>query len=209
MNLIHTQENGIRVTAGNLLGGQPSRSRPKIGAMPSLRPAVSAILPYKEGMALNPLTLCHGDELVMITGGGGREYSIGYARIIGAEIASHNWLLFLDGDATYPRDYVVQVKKQIQRGVTTFGTRRRGGLGHLFWKVREHGLVTERRFFLARTQEFKRSHIAGRADIGPYFQDLPIVEIDHYHGFTKLEKKIVGSIGSILAAGVLAGVRRW
>jgi len=162
-----------------------------------LTPAISAIIPYKEGEPFNSIFLCENDEALIVTGG----ESIGQARIAGTREARNEWLVFMDADAVYPPNYILQIKNWLRRSPSSMmSTIRRGGFGEFAWRVYEHSLVVQRRVFLKRVEGY--TPLAEREDIGGLFQDAKKIPVEYFHGLTKGEKLatalLLSGSGSVL-----------
>jgi len=167
-------------------------------------PPVTVIIPYKQGEPFNPIYLCKNDQVLVITTG----ETIGHARILGAKKALNEWLVFMDGDAIYPEDYIIQVKKYIREyNYPILATTRRGGYGDIFFNVHEHGLIVRKDVFLERTKNYPHGvRPAGRrTDIADYFRDAKKIPVKYYHGYTKGEKAYTRAVSLVLLAKMIGG----
>ena len=167
--------------------------------LPTQEPAISAIIPYgSEEHQFNEISLCENDEASIIEGG----ESIGHARIAGVESAKHDWLVFMDADATYPKDYISAIKQWV-RGTehSVLATTRTGGFGSMLWSVHESALITRKDAFLERTVGFHANDI--RKDIAYLFQDAHKIPVEYHHDLTTLET--LGSSAILIGTG-LAGI---
>ena len=153
-------------------------------------PPVSIIMPYNLERMPYPIFMCKNDEGIIVLGG----KSIGDARIAGAKKAKNEWLIFVDSDAIYPPNYILEVKEYIRKqGDKTpiMATKRLGGLfsnppAHRLFAY-EHGLIVRKDVFFERIKEYPKD-AKGRADIGFYFKDAVPIPVKYYHGLTYGEK---------------------
>jgi len=175
---------------------------------PPMEPAVSIIIPYAEGEPFNPIYVCANDELLIAKGG----ESIGHARIEAAQQARNKWLVFMDGDAVYPPDYIPNIKYYIRAyGWPVMAAKRKGGFGDLFFQVHEHGLIVRKDVFLERTKNYPEGvkQLGKRTDIADYFRDAVKIPVEYYHSYTKGEKAAVAAgAGACLLVGSYLMSRR-
>ena len=159
-------------------------------------PPVSIIMPYNLERMPYPIFMCKNDEGIIVLGG----KSIGHARIAGAKKAKNEWLIFVDSDAIYPPNYILEVKKYIRKqGDKTpiMATKRLGGLfsnppAHRLFAY-EHGLIVRKDVFLERIKRYPEN-ATRRMDIGSYFRDAVPIPVEYYHGPTHGEKAILLAI---------------
>ena len=157
---------------------------------PHTEPAVTCVIPYKEGEVFNPVHVCENDEVIVVTGG----ETIGHARIAGAKAASNEWIVQMDADAVYPKDYILKVKKCIREATyPVLAARRIGGFGDLIFNVHEHGLIVRRDVFLERCADYPEGvrQAGNRTDVADLFRDAIKIDAEYYHGFTKGERSAV------------------
>ena len=176
---------------------------PVHAVLPAAEPPVSVIIPYREGKVFNPVYVCVNDEVLVVEGG----ESIGHARIEGARHAANEWLLMMDSDAVYPKDYVPLVKSYIRRYGSEYpvmSARRRGGFGNTFTKYYESGLIVRKDVFLSRTECYPFGLVwrGRRTDVWGYFEDAVPIDVTYYHDFTTDEKKLLASLFVIPAVFV-------
>lgn len=157
--------------------------------LPETEPPVTIIIPYKHGEKFNPVYVCKNDQVMIITTG----ETIGHARISGAKNAWNDWLVFMDADALYPKDYILKVKKYIRElgnKNPILAATRRGGYGDLFFNVHEHGLIVRKDVFLERTRNYPKGvrYAGKRTDIADYFRDAVKIPVEYFHDFTKGER---------------------
>ena len=172
-----------------------------INYLPPEEPPISFIIPYKQGNIFNPIYICENDEAIIVEGG----KSIGHARIIGAKLAKNNWIVQMDSDAFYPKNYVYSIKyfiKKIGNKYPIMGTIRKGGFNNVIWNPYDHGLVVKKDIFLEKTKNYNET---GHRDIAKYFQNAYIIPVYYYHNLTKGEKFISISIG-LTAIGLFSFV---
>jgi len=166
-------------------------------------PSVSAIIPYKIGEEFNKIWICSNDEAIIVLGG----ETIGHARIAGARVAKNKWLVFMDADAIYPKDYILKIKDYIWKiRKPVMATIRLGGFNNIFFDVHEHGLVVHKDEFFNRVKCYPRGvrQAGKRTDIADYFRDAAKIPVKYHHGFTKGEKRaIVIAISGLALASEL------
>jgi len=160
-------------------------------------PPISVIIPYCPPYPFYPLSVCENDEVLIVEGG----ESIGDARIKAAEEAKFDWLVFLDADAVYPHDFILQVKRYInQTGYPILGATRTGGFGNLFWNVLESGLIVRKDIFLAITEKYVATD--RRSDVADFFvTDVERIPVEYYHDFTHGEST---GLSLLLTLGAIA-----
>jgi len=165
--------------------------------LPTTEPSITAIIPYCSPYPFYPLSVCENDEVLIVEGG----ESIGDARIKAAEEAKFDWLVFLDADAVYPYDFILQVKRYInQTGYHILGATRTGGFGNFFWNVLESGLIVRKDIFLAITEGYVATD--RRSDVAVLFLDkAERIPVEYYHGLT--HEETVG-LSILLIGGAIA-----
>ena len=164
-------------------------------------PPVSIIMPYNLERMPYPIFMCENDEGMIVLGG----KSIGHARVAGAKKAKNEWLVFVDSDAIYPPNYILEVKEYIRKqGDKTpiMVAKRLGGLfpnppPHRRY-VYEHGLIVRKDVFFERVKEYPEDAIR-RMDIGPYFRDAVPIPAEYYHGLTHGEKTVLLTLLTMLS----------
>lgn len=166
-------------------------------AASSLNVRISAILPYLPGLPRNPIPPGY-DELLEDD----RPGNIGLKRIAMAKKARYSWLVFLDADAVYPKDYFYRIKRVIticeEVGLKGFRTRRYGGFGVL-GNV-EASLVVRKDEFLKRVEEYNPEYL----DVGYLFEDLPVIDyVGYYHGLTKGERTALAMVSAFTITPLL------
>ena len=162
-------------------------------------PAVSVIMPFNLERTPNPIMLCENDEGIIVIGG----QSIGHARIRGAKEAKNKWLVFVDSDAWYPPEYILQVKEYIRKlgeEHPILATKRYGGLlsnppPHKAY-VYEHGLIVRKDVFLERVKNYPEN-APRRTDIGGLFKDAYPINVPYYHPATHGEKTLLTTLISL------------
>ena len=168
--------------------------------LPPQEPPITVIIPYGgEEHQFNEISLCENDEGIIIENPA--VIPIGEARIKGAKEAKHDWLVFMDADAVYPKDYISAIKQQIQETKhPVLATIRTGGFGSVLWPVHESALIARKGIFLERTAGFSTNDI--RKDIGNLFQDAHKIPVEYHHDLTTLET--LGSSAILIGTGLAA-----
>ena len=141
---------------------------------------LTVIVPYRRGEPIGEVP--EGDETLWMDS----HLGIGEQRIQGAQQSTYEWIVFVDADGVYPRDYIETIREAIHSGTYPdgFWCVRRGGFQRAYL---ESGLVVRRALFLMRIHGFRPNH---RLDVGRLFNDLPINDdITYRHGLTRNEKK--------------------
>ena len=169
--------------------------------LPAQEPSITAIIPYGgEEHQFNEISLCENDEAFVVEGKG-----IGEAQIAGAENAKNEWLVFMDADAIYPEDYISQIKNEIQKTQdVVLVTKRKGGFGDTFAKVRGSNLAIRKGIFLDKAVQFK-TKFNGRTDFSFFpnvFSDAHKIPIEYHHDLTTLET--LGSSVILIGTGLAA-----
>jgi len=165
--------------------------------LPATEPPITAIIPYCPPYPFYPLSVCENDEVLIVEGG----ESIGDARIKAAEEAKCEWLVFLDADAVYPRDFILQVKYWInQTRYPILGANRVGGFGNFFWNVHESGLIVQKDVFMEITEKYMATD--RRSDVADLFvTDVKRIPVEYYHDFTHGE---ITGLSLLLIGGGIA-----
>ncbi len=151
---------------------------PVVKDLPPYEPPVSLIIPYDEGLPFNEVHIGRNDEAIIVLNGN----SIGEKRIAGAMKAKNDWLLLMDADGNYPRDYVTRVKLAIRR--YRFPLMMATRLNLPLPRLLESGMVVEKNYFLKKTSRYpcgKWRNPRFRTDVLNCFNGEPYILIDAFY----------------------------
>lgn len=153
--------------------------------LPPMKPPVSVIVPYDQGIGMNPIHVCRNDEVIFVLNG----TSIGRKRIEGVKRASNDWTVNIDADGTYPKEFIPQVKEainhygadhQVMMGV------RQGGLMPPSTLL-ESGLIARKDAFLEKTSTYREERGFWTDVVKWLSDDYIIVPAFYYHPPSKDE----------------------
>ena len=178
------------------------------------QPPVSVIMPYKYGEPLHPMHIQSNDEVIIVMGAP----SIGYARLIGAMMASNDYIIQTDADAIYPMYYIDAAKKYINMYDYDFMfTRRLGGFNNKLWPVIESGIICKKEAFVNTTKDILKSNpynswsMTGkrRLDVLDFIlkdnkYSKAIVPLYYRHGLAKTEEFIIGISTTIIISLIIS-----
>jgi len=177
--------------------------------LPPQDPPLTFIIPYDKGLPFNPLHVCRNDTVLIIYGGA----TIGHKRIKGAQLAKTEWLVFLDADGIYPKDFALKVKRAIKRYGRFYPAMmawREHPAFAVYPRPLESGLIVRRDVFLERTKNYPDDmpYFRGfKTDIVEYFHDAVVLKCPdcprYYHPTSKDEKETLKAI-PILLTPILA-----
>jgi len=161
--------------------------------LPAYNPPVSLIIPYDEGLPFNELHACKNDEVLIVLNGN----SIGEKRIAGAMKARNEWLVMLDADGNYPRDFIPRVKEAINRLGFPLMMAVRTNLPVA--RLLESGMVVRKDYFLKKTLRYpcgKWRNPKMRTDVYECFKHEPYVLIDAFysHPLSTDEKRVLNAL---------------